>query len=859
MMPTFCHKMSNNKPENHRNTPLWSVITTKIAEASRVVQETGLTVRNNLSDAINRGATSLRADSKAPSPIKSVVIETADLLRDARRIDPVDPDSLPAVCLDKEEDRTFKRNTMDYLSTQMSIESPFHEAIELISKRAFDRGIHPDQLTAFFEAEDILNLLIRHVITKQYSQDRGPGVIASVLNSVNIKLATVHSRASKKKVEGDFEKEVLSYFKDFSEHYDPYDARYTVSQFIQKLEDAFPQYDLLNWFLENQHLFTKLLRGHSEKNTEDIDPEKCHVQKVVRTAYEKRAKEKGLQEQFINLYIPYFLEYKPATLDIARDVRKGSIPVEIPAKWILHRDQIVAFFQKIAPKIESTEVSKVHLRTMITEACLKKIFASQCFTVEFSDRNGKSHEEQEFSNFEELEEFAKEKIKSTAIVSTSYVELVNLLANPDSIPDELEKDYQRFYDDEGKLKTATYNKSLRTMFALVADYDQDGTPEKERMTKIKARLNEIFTESQGYLDHLHGEERGLGIPSPNDFPEVRASIDYAELVRLACRGETEEIRFAARQKIEIGWLIYICKNDAAFVFAEHEAKSFKLHLENSADGLNIDKTKPLSRVVFKKHISEDGGAQVEVVGIQDDDEDLLLNEEDLRTLKLIPGTIANQKCFLLTANHDNTDPYEYMDLKSVYSLITKLIRKRAKVENITDYSRMTIAVETIEELRNVLDYFKDNYLIFGQRVKVEVRGFEDAGLELDDLGVESNPHKGSTYRAVRMVVKVIIPDSSGKRSYLAKFELRIILLKDLLLEKMELDPLDSGHASYETRRQRGVMTIIQPQRFAPDLYKKVGPRPHDIFHRTSTELKKKTDFPNTASVAPSSPETAPSS
>lgn len=824
-----------------------------------VVQETGLVVRNNLSDAINRSATSLKADSKAPAPIRSMVMETASILRDSRRIDPIDPDSLPVVCLDKEEDHTFKRNTMDYLSTQMSIESPFHEAIELISKRAFDRGIHPDQLITFFESEDILNLLIRHVITMQYSHDRGPGVIASVLNSVNIMLATVHSRANKEKVEGDFEKEILRYFNDFSEHYNPYDAQCTVAKFIRKLEEAFPEYDLLNWFLENQHLFTKLLRGYSHKTTDHIDPKKCHVRKVVRTTYEKRAKEKGLQEQFINLYLPYFLEYKAATSDIARDVRKGAIPVEIPAKWILHRDQIAAFFQKIAPEIESPSVSKVHLRTMIIEACLKKIFASKCFTVEFSDRTEKYHQEEAFSNFEELAEFIKEKIKSTAIVSTSYVELVNLLANPDSIPDELEKDYKRFYDNEGKLKTPTYYKSLRTMFALVADYDDDGTPEKEKMTKIRARLNEIFTEAQGYLDHLHGEERGLGIPSPNDFPEVRTSIDYAELVRLACRGETEEIRFAARQKIEIGWLIYICKNDAAFVFAQHEAKNVKLHLENSSEGLNIDKTKPLSRLIFKKRISEDGGDQVEIIGVQDDDEDICLEEEDLRTLKLIPGTIANQKCFLLTANHDNTDPYEYMDLKSVYSLITKLIRKRSKVENITDYTRMTIAVETIEELRNVLDYFKDNYLIFGQRVKVEVRGFEDAGLDLDDLGVELNPHKGSTYRAVRMVVKVIIPDSSGKQSYLAKFELRIILLKDLLLEKMELDPLDSGHASYETRRQRGVMTIIQPQRFAPDLYKKVGPRPYDIFHRTSTELKKKTDFINTASSAPSSPETDPSS
>lgn len=766
--------------------------------------EIGIAVKNDLGAVMERGLKSLRY---------------------SHIIDPVDSDVLPTLLTDPREDKVFKRQITDELSTRLNAASPFQDALELIAKRAFDRGVHPDQLTAAFETEEILDFLVHRVITIQHSRFRGSNLaatISSVLDSVILKAESVASRVNKKEVHGETEEEILLCFADFKKHYDPHNARRTIAEFMSKLEKKFPDHDVLNWLLKNKKLFTKLLRGHNDSEEDEIDPKKCHVHNLIHAAYIKRAKEKGLQEQFIQLYIPQFLDQQP-----------GAQP-----KTILHLDEIVAFFQNVAPTILTPEISKIHLRAMIINACLEKIHSLGSLKIIIADSRTNVGEEVEFNDIGELSTFVKDKIKTHAVVDKSYVEVVNLLADPDSIPRELEKDYNRFFDQEGKLKAVTYHRGLRKMFALVQDLDEDGSPEKEPMAKIKRRITAIFNEAQEYIDAIHSEDRGLGLPCPNDFPEVREAVDYAELVKIACRGETDELRFSARRKIEIGWLIYLCIHDPTFVFAEHEAKSIKLHLEDTegTGGLRVDKTKPLTSIIFKYE-----NDQIEIVASQDDENGAMLNEDGLHVLKLIPAEIADLECFLVPANHGNKDPHEYMDLKSLFSAITKYIRKRAKVGSITDHTRMTIAVETIEDLKTVLEYFQNYYLSFGQRMKVEIRGFSDDEMGLTDFGVEPNPYKGNDYRAVRLVVKVLIPDSSGTKVYHANFELRIILLKDLLLEKIEVDPGDSGHKNYVSRRQSGVMTVLEPESLAPALYKQVGPRPHDLWEDTSSVLKKKSD------------------
>lgn len=855
--------------QNQNERPFIGRLASGAARLSRLVQNAGLTVSDVSSIVINRTVATLQGEAKnstIPQTVANYLEETVEVLRDARLIDPIDPDPLPKLYDDKNQDRKFKRDTTDYLDSQMSIASPFHEAIELISKRAFDQGIHPNKLIDFFETEEILDFLIHHVFTSKYTRYRGSnlaGAISSIVDSVSIKFESMASRVNKKEVAGDIEEEVLRKFRSFEKKYDPNDARRTAAEFMRRLEEKFPDYDIFNWLLKSKPLFTKLLRGHALGESKSADPKKFHVRNLIQTAYEKRAKEKGLQKEFVQLYSPYFVEHQPAKLVVEKDIYQGEKVVVAKSNIVLHLDQIALFFEKIGPKILDPATSKIHLRSMITDACLEKLFGSGALIVVAID--GEEKEEKEFYDIEEMEAYVREKIKNSTKVNRSYVELVNLLADPDSTPDELEKDYNRFYDAEGKLKTATYHKVLRRIFALVKDKDQDGTPERERMGKIKERLAKIFQESQDYLDQIHGSEKGLGIPSPNDFPEVRDCSDYSELVKLACRGETEDIRFSARRKIEIAFSEYISLYNPAFVFARHEASQIKLHLEDqqTSEGLVVDRSKPLTTIIYKNTVSDNGNgkktAKIEIVATQDEEGGVLIDEPGLSTIEVIPAEIAGLECFLVPANNGNTNPHEYMDLKSLKSTITKMIRKRQRADTFTDYTRMTIAAKTLDDLKEILEYFDENYFNFGQRVKVEVRGFDEVELDIKDFAVETNPYKSEDLKAVRTVVMVLIPDSSGTMEYLAKFELRVGILEDLILEKNAVDPSDTGHKNYSIRRQKGVMKVIQPQALAPGLYKTVGPDPDDLWKDVDTVLKDSSDFPSTASSAPSSPETDPSS
>lgn len=740
-------------------------------------------------------------------------------------ISPVNIYTLPKLVEDDEEkDISLKSEIIEHLRTEIAINSPFYEEMELIANRCFDLGIDPDKVIAFFESDQVLNMIIEDVVDNKYSRysplDLNTAV-STALNSIALKLKGITDRLDKVSVDQKTESEIITYFEYFKKTYNPTDSEHTIYAFIQKLEEKFSSYDIANWIKRNKHLFAELMRGTNGQR---------HIRNMVHSAYEKRGKQ--FPERFVEVRLSRFLEIKKVS---------GSEKIAGEEDVILiDCNELRDFFGDILPRIYTKEVDAVRIRRILIEKCIEKVESvndkkrreGQPELKSIYVREGETVERKDFDNFEEMKAEFEGIVSENAKTISSHIDITNLLEDSERTPENLKHEYLRFFDEEGKLNRQTYNRTLRSIFEMVGGASE----ERESIFDIKDRVADIYEKVNDYLHNLY---RTQGISTSLDFELVRNTNDYAQLVYLACRGETKELRFAARRKLELGWLVYSCVYTPRYVFRHRDAGAIKQRLESFVGGIKVDAEAQLEEM----HFIDNEEGQVELI---DDPSTLDGGEQRLNTVKLIPATFCGVHCHLLPVKNgatgeddESTRDTEYIGIKSLRSMVTKLIRgEKTRAKDITDIIRMTIVADSIEALAQIQEKLENRYVSFGRNLRRENRYGQF--VRVSTFNTTTNSYKSDEYRTLRYVVDVPIQDETGGHMYLAPIEIRVLLREDLAKEKSSSN--DASHINYESKRARVCIKRLEPPTISPELYKTTGPQTEDIFGHTSVVLKDRSDF-----------------
>ena len=177
--------------------------------------------------------------------------------------------------------------------------------------------------------------------------------------------------------------------------------------------------------------------------------------------------------------------------------------------------------------------------------------------------------------------------------------------------------------------------------------------------------------------------------------------------------------------------------------------------------------------------------------------------------------------------------FKIINTKTEYSLITKLIRKNLREDEITDVLRMTFVVDNEEKLKRVSKHIETNYTSFGRELKIENRGYEHIVSTSTSSTVKKNLSKSNDYKSLRYVLKIPIRSEKGQKPHAREVEIRILHLDDLGKERSQYH--HASHDAYKNRREIECAQTLYPRELYPELYETFQDE-NDVFGRKEYKL-----------------------
>ncbi|MEK7672828.1 MAG: hypothetical protein AAB373_03000 [Patescibacteria group bacterium] len=770
-------------------------------------------------------------DDKPKTGVQKIVAKGVDFARKARLIERLNLRTLPSLIDDPVADLSLKTTLLDDLDSELGLSAPLVEEIDRIAKHCFDKGIQAERLAEFLEDPQILGFLIESILTDEDSHFRPENLIAvvqSVIHSIESKLKSFANRLGKKHIEEDprIKSELMEYFDHLKETYDPQEKNYTVYKFIQLLTTQFPDYDVITWIRENKKILAEIISGKELKKSQGTEEDEVtgHFSEIVRKVYLDRAKIH--QREFIRLNIDRFIYlYREDEKSSSqrrhrrRNSANGGDFLEIDIS------SMVDFFEDELLKTKTETVGALELRGLLVEESLKSIdrLASGCRNVSIIESEGDSShiERKHFNSQDDLNLHIVSKLEDKMQITSSHVNVLDLLQDPKSIPPEIRVNYNKWFEDpkrRGVFDTKSYHQYLKTIF---------GTKKGEKIPALVERANSVFAKVNDYLQSVTDT---LNIPSII-VEEVKEVNDLAELIKLCCTTEDPLIRFAARRKIETGILIYTCQSTPRKVFQKDDAEEVKTVMKQFGLKITSDQKDVMN---FKENIVTNE------ITVSDQKPPVDEVTEIAHEVELIPAKFGDVECYLLPAaksgeegDEVSTDPNEYIGQKSLYSMITKLFAGEGEsARDITDLIRMTFVVESKEQLIQLQEQIEHHCAGFGRVIKKEDR----VNKRSKSVKVGNNGSKASGYKAVRYALNIPISGRPSGKQYVIPLEMRILLKEDLAKERSYHHPV--SHKKYEQRRLEGIFPRLAPEETFPERYEQEIPDKRDLFRRSRSKIKR---------------------
>ena len=794
-------------------------------------------IRNKVDKVLELGATGypIGIRENILARVAGVLDWTIKKSRKMRLLEKVSFENLPPLIegnVNREGNIRLQCEIVDTLDSSITVELPLQEELGQIAKRTFDMGVPPEKLIKFLEDDQILDLLIEGVLNAEHSRFRAhnlSSLIYSSLQSVQKKLRVYADKQKKLPVEGEVEEKIRRNLAYLKRTFDPNDIKYTITNTTRILQERYPDYDIVTWLKENMHLLIEIISGVSKEERHKADEDRSevsHMSRIVNEVYEERGKTQP--EQFVRLNISRFFGLKESAGTAYLNKMLKNEGIDNRPFLYLDIDNLKEYFEESLTRLSDRDLGVNQLRNILISETRRFATLNGSNTDVLVARKGiKEYFIAAFEDTGDMLSMIDTMIKQTCPVISSHVDVVDVLANPKETPPEIMENYSTWFEPDGSLVRGTrgpYYKYLRKIFGL---------PEDEKFERVKERVETMLGNVNSYIDGIIGD---LGMPDIL-IEHIRNTNDYAQLVKIACESKLEDEKFLARLKIELAILIYSCTGTPRWVFRDHEAKGVKASLEKAKGGIRIEEHSPLREIEFID--CTDG--TVEMIDEGETTRTTTMGEQ--RKVKLIPAQFAKIPCWLLPANNgddeEETDDDDYIGIKSLRSLVTKLLhREKTRARDVTDILRMTIVVDSVEDLIRVQKELESNYISFGRSLKRENR--YGKFVRVKTYNTAKNASKSDEYRALRYVVDVPIKDTSDSVDYFAPIEIRVLMTEDLLKERSKYHP--ASHRKYELNRLRKVFRRLAPWEIFRRFYKETEPDEDDVFERKELVLKDQRDF-----------------
>jgi hypothetical protein len=761
----------------------------------------------------------------------------------------INPRMLPNLLEDQSQDYDLKVEFQKSITNKTLLHLDLASKMDVFVKRAFSLGIPPGALLSFFSNTKILGMILEEALNIDIDRDSFTGRLDDDISG-DLLIP----------VQGDIEKELRKYIEDYRLHYDPHNMQATIGHYIRLLIAKFPAYNIKGWLFDNIDLLIEIVVGGvtvEDRTKEGYDPENPskkktpnHLEKIVTQAY-KRVGTFNVRE-FVEMNLNTFIQgytYHEAPTDhsptayMKKPLMQAGIE-EGDNYIVFDVPRFKRFFDTVLSKLESNE-SAVDRRAIVIEECtetfismnVKHLLICKADSGPFAFNFEVVHFDQPADAFNAISSL----VEDSAQIIPSHTDVSNLLSDPLGVPREFSNNKKKWFQD-GELiegtssKDSPYEEFLRNLFAQSTRTGK----RRESISIVKERISEMLAEVNEYLDSVATD---LGVPSLMKSEKVRKCNDYAQLLLMATSNGSHDAieRFEARRKIELVTLLYSCKGTPRMVFQKHDRDEIKRVLSQQSGGVTV-RDEPLEVLYFRDH--QDGHTEI----VEDHDAE----EENIKSLTLIPAEFANVNCYLLPSSRDSTliaanDDAEYLGEKGLFSMLTKLLRgSKGRASNITDLVRMSFVVDNETDLRKIQSHLEMNHISFGRALKKEDR-YGQNGDEFQ-YSQTLNPNKSDEYRTLRYVVDVPVRSLGGdkKHNYLVPVEIRVLTKADLVKERSEFN--DASHKKYEERRLREVSEKLVPEKIYPERYKLKKARVYDLVKqkqlrlKSEKELKTREDF-----------------
>lgn len=757
---------------------------------------------------------------------------TIDILRKTRIIDPLDFSNAPMLVDNQKEDLRLKRDIYVDLTGNLSMKVRLITTLTKIVESSDYEGVPIDNLIQFLTCTELISIITQGLINIDKPQISNASKAANFSTKKEKFFYNYFEKKERKKrkpLTKDIIDQLDEYFDIFKYKYDPHDRNRTIVKFISKIKtvEQFKDYDLTSWFEDPSVAWqiNILLKDGISDLVEDLYVSES--EKNINGSKEDKQEQKKYLEHFIDLYF-----------------NRIFIPLDQKEKLIegvdckINFDEIKMLFKKILSKIEAIDgtLPYNHIRDYILETILKKInrlsgrgevkFEAEIFTYE-------SHlifnvKSQNFkSNLKEFIEYFTE-------IIDLHFDPEYFLKDPIHTPQKIEYLYNEFYpftsSSEEDKKDFKFNNRKFDISAyhhhLLAKYGHPNG-EEDQIPQIEEMLKYIFSEVEGYLTEFRNH---LNLPQVRRCKNVSECNDYPTLFSIAVNGKTRLERFEARRKIEMAILINSIISHPLYIYKSQNAREIEKRFMWDFS----EATKPLkvSENIYELSFidREDGTLKIIEIRKKDSPMDsskfIGIEESDIVRVDLLSVVDKEGKegeVFII-ANKDKEDPniLHPVGEKSLYSLITKIIKRSLRIENIHDILRMSTLAEKESTLRSAKQNHERNIVKQGGVIQQKNRNYEF--LEVPTKYIREDYSK-SKYNADTTINSINTNDNFNKKQNI-KYESRYMLFPDYLNELSRFH--DVGHAKLEIDRLFPVSEKICPIELYPDLYVTDIENPKDI-------------------------------
>jgi len=747
--------------------------------------------------------------------IKGISAERRQRIREVAQIENLIKNS-PALSDDPETDNKLKGDIAEQINTVFTTEMDLAKLIELIISHTYDYRIETRRLMAFLQSENVVRLMIDNIF-KYFSTrpQRGSKIKREVESSEEVQ----------QKLEG-----FLEYIE---ENYDPYISNRTIAKYIahiqRKIYEEYGDYNVLEWF-QRPEIRQRLIRKVSDQ-----------IEHIVNTESVKNARTRaGNSENSNDQNLKTFIE-----------IYRSMFFYRESGRIVFDLERFREFFLYTVPKIQNEyKLTNSDLREYLKATC--RYYFERSRTLMMRVITGRSQvQEIPFTGLDNALDFIDQKIEENTQILTINNGSNNFLSDPRNIHPH----HAYFYSacqSEGGMDRAIAEQELKKMFPHIQNFEE-----------ISAELQRVLTTAQGYLKYL---EETMSFDKNETIcksKKIRECMDYPELIRIAIEG-TEEAgeapidenqqkinRFEARRKLELASMILDCENERIMVYLQDDIARINEHLfgirqEFSENGnaytivkIDTERDIPLKieegnrYVLFFEDDIETGPRLLKSVSvpahsnINDEIEALsrVTNPDNIKVVELIPASFSGTKCWLM--NKDGRILRE----KSMYSILTKLIRSEVDADQITDLIGMTIVVDdeaSYEEIKRKIDLYYANLF--------KSKGSENRyQAEVEDVRVRPNIAKSCKYQAYKK--KIAIPVKLGSRKKMKiNTEIRVFRKFKNLFEELSSHH-DASHERYVIRRNNPVIHIVAPRSLYPYVYGHAKRDPRDPFNEPQTVPK----------------------